>query len=150
MAVDDLAALKLADAALGIADPSAAAEALRLQPGTVLINQPFSWREAKRIARESPTGDWSRIVARSRLQPGLPPTTTDDLAILAAINAVQSADTDIIDPASPAWQGGLAALQGVGDLSTATALALHAIGTVTPLPWKDVDAGDVQTARAIV
>lgn len=143
--------LKAADAALGIDDPAAAAVALNAQT-TTLTDQVILWRNAKRTARESTTGDWSRIVARARLQPSLPPTSGTDVAILAAINAVESADNDMIDPNDPgswgAWQNGLAALHGVGDLSDTTVAALNELTTQTAPRWQPpLNAGDIQTAR---
>lgn len=128
------AQLKAADASLGIADPAEAAAALAQQTAT-LHNQPFMWADAKRVARESPTGDWARIVMRSRQVASLPPQTPFDAAILAAINAVESADTDVVDPNDPgswqAWSSGIAALSGVGDLSAGTVAALAALQTRT-------------------
>lgn len=146
--------VKAADAAQQppIADLTQAAETLNAQTITV-SNRPFKWRDAKRIARAAPTGDWSRIVARARMTPALPPATPGDAAILAAINAVESNDEDIIDPTdSAAWQAlqaGIAALHGIGDLSTATIAALGELTTVIVPKWDPrLDAGHIQTARA--
>lgn len=130
--------LKVADSALGIDDPAQAAAALNARTVTK-TGQKFFWKDAKRLARESATGDWGRIVARSRLQPNLPPASLADAAILAAINAVESADDDVIDPSDPgswqAWQSGLAALSAIGDLSANTITALNGLPTVVQLEW---------------
>ncbi|WP_428485934.1 hypothetical protein [Rhodopila sp.] len=127
---------------------------------TTLTSQTFPWSAAKLIARQASTGDWSRIVARARGTPALPPASTADQAILAAINAVESLDSDIIDPTNaPTWaafQAGLAALGpsgpggiGSGDISAATIAAITALTTVTGPAWVPaVTAGQVQTAEA--
>lgn len=141
----DFQALHDADAALGIEDPAEALTALRQQTVT-LTDQPFKWKDAKRVARESATGDWSRIVLRAR-------ATTASAAVFAAINAVESADDDVIDPKDPAswetFQAGLAALEGSGDLSAGTIAALNALSTVVRLQWPDLDFGHLQTARNV-
>lgn len=120
---------------------------------TTLTNQPVKWADAKRLARTASTGDWSRIVARSRQVPAVPPATATDSAILAAINAVESADADVIDPTNSAewtaFQNGLSALQAAGDLASATVSAIQALTSVTGPKWVPaVTPGDVQTAEA--
>jgi hypothetical protein len=147
------AQLQAADAALvpTQSDPAQAAIVLNAQT-IILNNQPVAWPAAKRIARTSSTGDWARIVARARQIPTLPPMTATDAAILAAINAIESEDTDIIDPANTAewtaFQTGLNALQATGDISVATISAISALTTSIVPAWiPAVTAGDVQTAR---
>lgn len=138
----DYPALKAADADLSppVPDPAQAVAAIRLLT-TTKTGQPFKWKVARRIAREAPTGDWSRIVVRARQMPADPPATIKDFAILAAINAVESVDDDIIDPNDPAswqaWENGLGALQAVGDLNADTVTKLNGLPTVVELPFAD-------------
>jgi len=118
---------------------------------TTLTNQPITWLATKKIARIASTGDWSRIVARSRQVPALPPVTATDVAILAAINAEQSEDADILDPTNTAqwdaFQAGISALEASGDLTSATAAAIVALATVVMPTWQPaVTPGDLQTA----
>lgn len=140
------AELKAADAALSpaVADLSDAAAALNAQAATVSVSL-IPWTAIRKIARESATGDWPRIVKRAALPLA---GTAGDAAILVATNAVESRDTDLIDPASPVWQGGLAVLQAAGDLSHATIDAIAALSTATTPKWDPpVTPGDIQTAR---
>ena len=109
-------------------------------PGTTLTGQPFPWAAAKGIARGAPTMDWSRIVVRSaqRANVVLPPAgqalDPASAAILVAVNATESQDSDMIDPAHKegwaAFEQGLGLLQMVGDLSSATVAAIVALGEV--------------------
>lgn len=148
-----LAQIKAADAALSPAQPDPAAAAAALNAQTVSqTNRPILWADAKKVARTSSTGDWSRIVARSKQTPTLPPATANDAAILAAINAVESEDGDLIDPANSAqWTtfiNGISSLEAAGDLSSATAAAIQGLTSVTTPTWQPpLTAGDVQTAR---
>lgn len=146
------AQVKAADVKLAISDLTAATAALNAQIMTA-TNQTFTWLQAKTVAQTSITGDWSRIVARSRQTPTIPPVTGTDVAILAAINATEMSDTQVIDPTIAAgWsavQSGLSALQTIGDLSSASVSAINALTTVTSPVWSPaLTAGDVQTARA--
>lgn len=134
-------------------DDNAIANVLNVQT-VARTGQPFPWGKVKGVARRSATGDWARIVARARQMPVLPPATALDVAILAAINATEGVDSDIIDPAhAEAWgafQGGVAALRASGDLSVATASAIAALASQTGLLWEPpVTAADVQTAKSI-
>lgn len=122
----------------------------------VLRDQPFLWSEAMAIARGATTLDWARIVARSRMTPTLPPPGTPlelaDLAILIAIDAMQSKDGDIIDPVGErGWarfSQGLQVLQAVGDLSDDTVSKIQALTTKTVPVWASpVSTGDIQTAE---
>lgn len=147
------AELKVADAALGVADAAAAAAALNAQTDT-LTNQVVRWVDAKRVARLAATGDWSRIVARARQTPALPPTTAIDAAILAAINAVESMEADLIDPSDTAgwsaWVGGISTLKAAGDLSQASVDAIMALTTHARPVWDPpVSDQDVLAARGL-
>lgn len=147
------AQLKAAYIALGSpADLGAAATTLNAQTVT-LSNQPFAWSSGKAIARRAATGDWSRIVARSRQVPALPPATALDAAILAAINAVEAEDGDVIDPTNAAewgaFQGGISALATEGDISSATIAAITALTSPTVPVWEPpVTGADIQNAKA--
>jgi hypothetical protein len=148
------AALKAALAALSPVPPDIPSQVAAINAQTItLTNQPFAWSVAKALARTATTGDWSRIVARARQTPTLPPATATDAAILMAINAVEAEDADVMDPTNAErWatlQAGLAALQAIGDISAATVAAINALTTVTQPAWVPaVTAGDVQTAEA--
>jgi len=123
--------------AFDLAQPSGATDAERLAAYIAPINvaRVFITGEAKTIARQSATGDWSRIVLRSRQVATIPPATANDVAVLAAINVTESLDTDPIDQSNtatwPAWQAGIAALEASGDLSSASAALIAALSTQT-------------------
>jgi hypothetical protein len=146
--------LKAAIAALSPVPDGVSAIAAAINAQTVTATgAPFQWLAAKVLARTAPTGDWARIVARSRQTPTLPPVTPTDAAILAAINATESGDTDLIDPGSTAtwaaFQGGISALEASGDLASATASAILALADPTLPAWQPpVTEGDIQTAMA--
>lgn len=132
--------------------PAAIAAVLNAQTVT-LAAQPITWGPVKLLARTSATGDWSRIVARSRMTPALPPASTLDAAILAAINATEGMDNDVIDPGNAAawatFQGGMAALEATGDIAAATVAAILALTGPTVPMWQPlICSGDVQTAEA--
>jgi hypothetical protein len=142
-----------ADAALpeyaGLSD-DALAEALR--PVTVSVSgQPFLWAQAKVVTQKSPNFSWSRIVVRARMTPAMPPATSLDRAILAAINAVNMDDARQIDPNDAAsWaamQAGLGALQGEGDLTLDDVAAINALTSVITQKYPGVAARDVWIAR---
>lgn len=138
MAAEYYLALKEADAALGIEDPAAAADSLK-GATQALEHQLFQWRDAKRIAREA--GEWPRIVVRAR-------SSELSAAVFAAINAVESADDDMIDPTSPVWLAGTAALLQSGDLTQGTLDAINALGTVSRrLLDHDPSDADIIAAR---
>lgn len=146
------AKLKAADAALGIADPGAAAAALAAQTVT-LTGQPFPWSAAVVVAQESVNFSWSRIQARSKQTATLPPSTATDYAILAALSAISTPLDRVIDPSNTvAWQtllGGMQALVGIGDMIAADVTAIEALGTQVVPTWQPAPtAGDLQTARA--
>ena len=87
------------------------------------------------------------------MPPILPPVTANDAAIIAAINAVESSDSDIVDPAIAAtwaaFQSGITSLCNIGDLSAATVSTISALTTKTVPMWDPpVTAGDIQTAMA--
>lgn len=146
--MDDVAyyqELKRLDAEQGIDDPAASAAALAGATVT-LTDQPFKWKDAKDAARRN--GDWPKIVVRSRQVPVVPPETDIDDAILAAVDVVESADTDMIDPLSDVWLEDTAALRAVGDISDATATTLSELDTVTmPALSRDPTPEDVVAAR---
>jgi hypothetical protein len=148
------ATLKTALAALNPLPPDIPSQVAAINAQTItLTNQPFAWMAARLAARTAGTGDWSRVIARSRQTPALPPATANDAACLAAINAVQLSDNDIIDPTNAAewatFQAGLTALAATGDLAAATIVAINALTTTTLPAWVPaVTAGDVQTAEA--
>ena len=133
------------------ADHAAAAVAINA-PTVTTTGQPFLWSQATFIARTSVTGDWGRIVARSRQTPALPPVTAIDFAILAAINAVEGVGTDVIHPVDPAWaamQAGFAALLATGDISAATVAAIEALTISVSPAWEPpVTADDIASALA--
>jgi hypothetical protein len=147
------AQLQAAIAALDVPDDSDAQIAGLLNAQTVVLSeQPFPWGQALLLARTAATGDWARIVARSRQTPALPPATPTDAAILAAINATESQPGDVIDPTDAAtwaaFQAGLAALEASGDLSSATIAAIGALTTVTAAAWTPpIQPNDVFNAR---
>lgn len=134
-------------------DPVTIAGLLNAQTMT-LNNQPFMLSQARMMARLSMTGDWARIVTRSRMTANLPPTTVADMAILAAINVCAGGDTDVIDPSNSAawavWQAGMAALEASGDLSAATVAEISALTTVTVPVWiPELQPNDIKTAQEI-
>lgn len=97
-------------------------------------HRPFAWGEARGIAQAH--GCWPMIVLRARGTPSMPPQTAEDGAILAAINAVSTEREQKIDASNPAEWGafsqGVAAFLAVGDLTSAAANAILALGTYQP------------------
>lgn len=94
----------------------------------------FAWGEARAIAQSY--GQWPAVVVRSRGNPTTPPASAEDLAILTAINAVSMEREQRIDPtdaaAWTAFQAGMQALVGAGDLTPPVAAAILALGTYQP------------------
>jgi hypothetical protein len=121
------------------------ANLIALASATVtLANQPIPWPAAKAVARRSATGDWGKIVLRSRMTPTGGP---GDAAILVAINAVESEDSDVLRVSDPdAWAvfvGGLQILENAGDLSAQSVAEITALAKVD-IPWwsaKQADGG---------
>ena len=108
------AALKGAIAALSpppaLGDYAGAAAVLNAQTAT-LTGQAFTVHDAKIVAQPSGNMSWARILQRAA-----------------------APDAQVVDPSSAgyaAWQAGLGALQGVGDLTAADVAAINALATVT-------------------
>ena len=149
------AALKGAIAALSpppaLGDYAGAAAVLNAQTAT-LTGQAFTVHAAKIVAQTSTNMSWARILQRAQATAAIPPATATDAAILAARTVASMDDAQVVDPSSAgyaAWQAGLNALQGVGDLTTADVAAINALATVAAPAWSPpVTAGDVQTAEA--
>ena len=152
MGTQNMAALAVELAKPAYAGLTDAAALVLVEALTItLTNQPIPWPTVETIARTSATGDWSRIVARSRQVPTLPPATATDAAILAAINATESQNTDVLDPTNApvwaAWQAGFAALEATGDLAATTVAAITALTTQTVLTYPGVTQNDIWVAR---
>lgn len=108
-----------------------AARIAQLRARTVPRPRRFAWADARELAQR--LGWWAYIVSRARSTPRLPPATLEDVAILAAISAVEMERSQIIDPAhAEVWAAlrqGLDALVAVGDLTPEIAAAILAMGT---------------------
>lgn len=137
------AALNAAVAALSPmpSDLSGQANAINAQTKTVV--NPLSWKAIKTVVQISLS--WSKVVLRSRLSDG-------SAANLAAINAVETDDALIIDPANSGAvstvQAGLGALLAAGDITLADVSAINALFAAVAVPlWVPaVTTGDIQTA----
>lgn len=144
-----LRAVKQADADLypTCPDPAQAAAALNSQG----VPSPIKWPDVKHLARVSISGDWARVITRSKQAANLPPQNRIDLAILAAINAVESLEGDTIDPSDSAqwamFRDGMAALHAVSDLSSATMQAILALATPLPVWVPPLTEDVVKAAR---
>ena len=145
------AQLKAAIAALpaGTAGIAAAINAQTVAMTNVIV----LWTDMKAVLRTAPTGDWAKIVMRSRMPSVVPPVSAQDFAVMAAINAVQSENTDRFDPTNAqvwaAVQSGINALANVGDVAPATLTILNSLTSRTSPVWEPpVTAGDIQTAGA--
>lgn len=154
--MSDYAALRALLAEEPYAGMDDAAAAAALNAATVERPRRFRWREARRVAQMA--GTWPLVVVRARQTPTLPPAGAQDMAILAAINAVGMDDDQEIDPTNAsewaAFSAGLSALTASGDLSEAVADAIRALGveTVTPaqsVGWELVSAAEVARARSM-
>jgi len=108
-------------------------------PAPSPIPRVFAWSEARAIAQTH--GLWPLIVVRARGTPSIPPATTNDVATLAAINAVSMDPAQMIDPSDPAawaaFQAGLSAFLAVGCLTEGAAAAILALGSVVPASGPD-------------
>lgn len=136
----------------GTSDADAAA-ALAGQQDT-RTGQPFTVHAAKIVAVSSPNMSWARIVQRSKQTAAIPPASQHDVAILAAITIAAMSEDQVIDPGLTAgwaaWQGGIAALQAVGDLTAEDVAALNALTTTTAPKWNPVPTEhDVAAARGL-
>lgn len=154
--MSDYAALRALLAEEPYAGMDDVAAAVALSAATVERPRRFRWREARRVAQMA--GTWPLVVVRARQTPTLPPAGAQDMAILAAINAVGMDDDQEIDPTNEAewaaFSAGLDALTASGDLSEAVADAIRALGveTVTPaseIGWAGVTVHDVAHARGM-
>ena len=144
--------LKAAYVAAG--SPAMAAAVATLNAQTVaMTNVVVLWTDMKAVLRAVSTGDWAKIVLRSRMLSVVPPVSAQDFAVMAAINAVQSENTDRFDPTNAqvwtAVQSGINALAAVGDVAPATVTILASLTSKTSPVWEPpVTAGDIQTAGA--
>lgn len=145
---------KLAEAPYAGLSHAEAATALRTRTKT--RSRPVVWRDVKGTALR--TGHWAMVAALSRNTPSLPPATPQDMAILAAINAVAMDDSRKIDPDDPGeWQpfvASIGALRTAGCLTQEVADAVLALGTETisegaEIGWPAVTEFDVEAARGM-
>lgn len=127
-----------ADALVGVVGFQAQADALNAQV-QALINRATTYGAVRAILKQAPTGDWAKIVARSKTTATLPPVTGADIGVLAAILLVSVEDADVLDPNLTAfwtqftsWMGNLATL---GDLSAASRTAVLALISGTGPVW---------------
>jgi hypothetical protein len=147
--------LQTTDSALGIDDIAAAAAAINQQKIT-LTQQDTAIVDMQRVLLSSATGDWAKIVARSRMS--LTGTAVDG-AILAAINAcalvnaAQAGTLRVVQTSVPeiatAFNQSLQGLLAVGDITQDSVNSIEALQTVIKDQWiPPVTAGDIQTARS--
>ena len=153
----DYAAIKAADAALGIADLTEAAAALNAQVTTAtvpLASIPVAAIHG--VLMLASTADWLRVEARAALSfsagfPGSP--AASDAPIAAAKLAVLLAASQVTEIQPVKWSGFLAQLAqlvAAGDVSAASQAEIEALAVYAQPAWQPpVTAGDVQTARAI-
>ena len=118
--------------------------------------QDISTQAAFDILVASATGDWAKVVLRSRGTPsGASPPSATDNAISAAIEAVsllQSGEATIGTSSAgvmsllSSW---LSDLAGVGDVSTASVTAIEALTSVTEPTWQPaLQIADLQACQA--
>jgi len=123
---------------------------------TTLTGQNISTQAAFDILESSATGDWAKIVLRSRgtLSGSSPPTATDN-AVSAAIEAtvlLQSGEATIetsnagVAALLSSW---LSALVTSGDMSSASEAAILAMTSVTSPAWQPpLEIADLQACQA--
>lgn len=122
---------------------------------TTLTGQNISAQAAFDILETSATGDWAKIVLRSRgtLSGSSPPSATDN-AVSAAIEAtalLQSSEATIetsnagVATLLGSW---LAALVASGDVSSASEAAILALASVTEPTWQPpLEIADLQACQ---
>lgn len=146
----DIVALKSELQAAKYAGKSAAQCLAILIGQTASVSAPFTWGAAVVAMQKSANFSWPRIIARSKQSPTLPPASGLDYAILAAINAVSTPMDRIIDSMDTVgWatvQGGMQALQGVGDMTAADVAAIVALVSQTLPAWPGITIRDVWIA----
>jgi hypothetical protein len=151
------AQLKAADAALGVADLTAAADALAAQTVTLTVPAAsVSVAVVHGILLLAQTGDWLLIESRAAetFSAGFPSSpAANDAAIAAARLAVTLAASKVDSIAPEAWADFLAqldVLHTANVVAQATRDAIAALGSLTASRFQPAPtAGDVQTARAM-